>query len=32
MKKEGICNSGDVKFSELSFSTDTEIEFSKFNS
>lgn len=31
-KKEGICNSGDVKFSELSFSTDTEIEFPKFNS
>lgn len=31
-EKEGIHNSGDVKFSELSFSTDTEMYFSKFNS
>lgn len=32
IEKEGIHNSGDVKFSELSFSTDTEMYFPKFNS
>lgn len=31
-EKEGICNSGDVKFSELSFYIDTEMYFHTFNS
>lgn len=31
-EKDNICNSRDVKLSELSFTTDTEMYFPKFNS